>query len=71
MAALQQGGQDLYIPTPRTAHSRVLHLNHMAVELLNFSTGDTGNPYLFPGKRQGQPLQNPTKGFSGCWREPV
>ncbi|WP_324041917.1 tyrosine-type recombinase/integrase [Aeromonas caviae] len=26
-------------------------------------TDDTRNPYLFPGKRQGQPLQNPTKGF--------
>ena len=60
-----------YISTHQNGHSRVLHLNHMAVELLNYLPVTQGNPYLFPGKRQGQPLQNPTKGFSGCWREPV
>ncbi|WP_323922656.1 tyrosine-type recombinase/integrase [Aeromonas caviae] len=53
----------LYIPHTKNGHSRVLHLNHMAVELLNYLPVTEGNPYLFPGKRQGQPLQNPTKGF--------
>ena len=53
----------LYIPHTKNGHSRVLHLNHMAVELLNYLPVTQGNPYLFPGKRQGQPLQNPTKGF--------
>ena len=53
----------LYIPHTKNGHSRVLHLNHMAVDLLNYLPVRPGNPYLFPGKRQGQPLQNPTKGF--------
>lgn len=53
----------LYIPHTKNGHSRVLHLNHMAVDLLNYLPVRPGNPYLFPGHRKGKPLQNPTKGF--------
>jgi integrase len=53
----------LYIPHTKNGHSRVLHLNHMAVDLLNYLPIRPGNPYLFPGHRKGKPLQNPTKGF--------
>ncbi len=53
----------LYIPHTKNGHSRVLHLNHMAVDLLNYLPVRPENPYLFPGHRKGKPLQNPTKGF--------
>lgn len=53
----------LYIPHTKNGHSRILHLNHMAVDLLNYLPVRPGNPYLFPGHRKGKPLQNPTKGF--------
>jgi integrase len=53
----------LYIPHTKNGHSRVLHLNHMAVELLNYLPIRQGNPYLFPGGRQGQPFLNPYKAF--------
>ena len=71
MAALQQGDKTLYIPHTKAGHSRVLHLNHMAVELLNYLPVTEGNPYLFPGKRQGQHCKIPPGFFSGRWRGPV
>lgn len=54
----------LYIPHTKNGHSRILHLNHMAVDLLNYLPVRPGNPHLFPGGKQGQPFLNPYKAFN-------
>ena len=48
-------------PPPRTAIAVCCHLNHMAVELLNYLPVTQGNPYLFPGEAARTPLQNPPR----------
>ncbi|MGL5370201.1 MAG: tyrosine-type recombinase/integrase, partial [Plesiomonas shigelloides] len=43
---------------------RILHMNHMAMQVLQDTPVIAGNPYLFPGQKPGQPLNNVTKPFN-------
>jgi integrase len=53
----------LFIPLTKNGRHRVLHLNHLAVELIKALEEVPDNPYLFPGAKPGQPLINVTKPF--------
>ncbi len=52
------------IPRSKSGKLRHVILNPMAVELLNRQAKIPGNPYIFPGKVKGQPLNNPQKAFA-------
>jgi integrase len=56
---------------PRTKNGKARHviLNPLAVELLERQGRVPGNPYLFPGKVPGQPLNNPQKCFNRALRQ--
>jgi integrase len=56
---------------PRTKNGKARHviLNPLAVELLQRQGRVPGNPYLFPGKVAGQPLNNPQKCFNRALRQ--
>ena len=53
----------LFLPHTKNGKSRVLHLNHMAMQVLKETHPIEGNPYLFPGQKQGKPLNNVTRPF--------
>ena len=53
---LEQG--TLFIPHTKNGKSRILHLNHMAIQLLKQMHVVPANPYLFPGLKPKQPLLN-------------
>ena len=52
-----------YIPHTKTGKSRYVILNPMALEILERLPKSLGNPYVFPGKVEGQPINNPIKAF--------
>jgi integrase len=56
---------------PRTKNGKARHviLNPLAVELLERQDRVPGNPYLFPGKVAGQPLNNPQKCFNRALKQ--
>jgi integrase len=56
---------------PRTKNGKARHviLNNLAVDLLQRQGRVPGNPYLFPGKVAGQPLNNPQKCFKRALRQ--
>jgi len=56
--------QTLFIPHTKNGKSRILHLNHLAMQVLQDTPEILGNPYLFPGLKMGQPLNNVTKPFN-------
>ncbi|EJN6954691.1 tyrosine-type recombinase/integrase [Aeromonas hydrophila] len=56
--------QTLFIPHTKNGKSRILHMNHMAMQVLQDTPVIAGNPYLFPGQKLGQPLNNVTKPFN-------
>lgn len=58
----------LFIPMTKNGRHRVLHLNHLAVELIQALKEVPDNPYLFPGAKPGQPLINVTKPFKRMLR---
>ena len=53
---LEQG--TLFLPHTKNGKSRILHLNHMAIQLLKQMHVVPANPYLFPGFKPKQPLLN-------------
>lgn len=52
-----------YIPHTKTGKSRYVILNPMALHILESLPKVAGNPYVFPGKVEGQPIHNPIKAF--------
>ena len=52
-----------YVPHTKSGKSRYVILNPMSVQILNELPKVQGNPYVFVGKIQGQPLHNPIKAF--------
>ena len=52
-----------YIPHTKTGKSRYVILNPMALHILEGLPKVYGNPYVFPGKVEGQPINNPIKAF--------
>ena len=62
---LQLGGSKpmWYVPHTKSGKSRYVILNPMALQILEALPKIQGNPYVFVGKVEGQPLQNPIKAF--------
>ncbi|MCK5355980.1 MAG: tyrosine-type recombinase/integrase, partial [Methyloprofundus sp.] len=52
-----------HIPHTKSGKSRHVILNPMAIDILEALPKVEGNPYLFPGKVPGTPIQNPIKAF--------
>ncbi|MEI6269334.1 MAG: tyrosine-type recombinase/integrase [Methylococcaceae bacterium] len=52
-----------YVPHTKSGKSRYVILNPMSVQILEALPKVQGNPYVFVGKVQGQPIQNPIKAF--------
>ncbi len=52
-----------YIPHTKTGKSRYVILNPIALSILESLPKVVGNPYVFPGKVEGQPINNPIKAF--------
>jgi len=52
-----------FLPTSKSGKSRHVILNAMAVELLQRQPRLPDNPFVFPGKIEGKPLNNPQKAF--------
>ncbi|MGZ4954261.1 MAG: tyrosine-type recombinase/integrase [Methylobacter sp.] len=52
-----------FIPRCKGGKSRNVILNAMAVELLQKQPRLPDNPYIFPGKIEGNPIKNPQKAF--------
>ena len=52
-----------YVPHTKSGKSRYVILNPMAVEILKALPKVYGNPYVFVGKVEGQPIINPIKAF--------
>ena len=52
-----------YVPHTKSGKSRYVILNPMSVQILEALPKVLGNPYVFVGKIQGQPLHNPIKAF--------
>jgi len=52
-----------HIPHTKSGKSRHVILNAMAIDILDALPKVEGNPYLFPGKVPGNPIQNPIKAF--------
>lgn len=53
----------LYVPHTKSGRSRYVMLNAMAIHILENLPRIAGNPYVFPGKIAGRPLNNPIKAF--------
>lgn len=56
--------REIYIPSPKSGRGRHVVLNEVALDILTRRTPTPGNPYVFPGKVAGQPINNPSK----AWR---
>jgi integrase len=52
-----------YVPHTKTGKSRYVILNPMAIDILESLPKVYGNPYVFPGKIEGQSIINPIKAF--------
>ncbi|MDD2760528.1 MAG: tyrosine-type recombinase/integrase [Methylomonas sp.] len=53
-----------FIPMSKSGKSRNVILNRMAIDLLMKQVRIPGNPYIFPGKVEGNQLNNPQKAFA-------
>lgn len=56
--------REIYLPSPKGGKGRHVVLNDVALEILQRRQPIPGNPYVFPGKVAGQPINNPSK----AWR---
>ena len=61
----------LFLPHTKSGKSRTAVLNDEARALLGQMERVAGNPYVFPGRVPGQPLNNPNKAFPASWRRRV
>jgi len=52
-----------HIPHTKSGKNRHVILNPMAIDILEALPKVEGNPYVFPGKIKGQPINNPTEVF--------
>jgi len=52
-----------YVPHTKSGKSRYVILNPMSVHILEHLPKVRNNPYVFVGKIEGQPIQNPIKAF--------
>jgi integrase len=56
--------REIYLPSPKGGKGRHVVLNDVALDILQRRQPIPGNPYVFPGKVTGQPINNPSK----AWR---
>ena len=52
-----------FVPHTKSGKSRYVILNPMALQVLSSLPRIHGNPYVFPGKIEGHPINNPIKAF--------
>ena len=57
------GHASWYIPHTKSGRSRYVILNAMAIQILEGIDRIPDNPYVFPGKVVGKPINNPIKAF--------
>ncbi|WP_241585847.1 tyrosine-type recombinase/integrase [Rosenbergiella epipactidis] len=55
--------QTLWLPKTKNGQGRIVHLNHLAMSLLKTLPRCKGNPWVFVGKVEGNPIANPVKAF--------
>ena len=53
----------LWLPETKNGYGRIVHLNSLAMDVIRTLPTQRGNPWLFIGKKQGMPLNNPVKAF--------
>ncbi|MGR3754272.1 site-specific integrase [Edwardsiella anguillarum] len=53
----------LWLPETKNGYGRVVHLNSLAMDVIKALPTQWGNPWLFIGKKEGMPLNNPVKAF--------
>lgn len=58
-----------YIPTTKAGKSRHAVLNARAIGILRDVERVPGNPYVFPGRVEGKPINNPVKAFKRVMRD--
>lgn len=56
--------RELFLPHPKGKRGRHVVLNDVAMEILERRKPVAGNPFVFPGKIAGRPIDNPTR----VWR---
>lgn len=63
---LDLGRRTLFIPRTKNGRSRVVYLSDLALEVLGEIPRIPGNPFIFTGRRQGQPLSDCRTTFRNC-----
>ncbi|MCX9067292.1 site-specific integrase [Citrobacter portucalensis] len=53
----------LWLPETKNGYGRIVHLNTLAMEVIRTLPTQKGNPWLFIGRKEKMPLNNPTKAF--------
>ena len=53
----------LWLPQTKNGYGRIVHLNTLAMEVIRALPTQKGNPWLFIGRKEKMPLNNPTKAF--------
>lgn len=53
----------LFLPQTKNGKSRYLPLNEMAIDLLSKQAKTEGNPYIFPGRKEGSHIQTIDRNF--------
>lgn len=56
--------REIFIPSPKSGRGRHVVCNDVVLEILARRTPVPGNPFVFPGKVAGRPINNPAK----AWR---
>lgn len=55
--------REIYIPNPKSGRGRHVVLNDVALDILRRREPTPGNPFVFAGKRAGQPVNNPSRAW--------
>ena len=61
--------RELYIPVPKSGRARHIVLNDLAFDILQRRQPLSGNPYVFRGKVEGQPINNPARAWRAVLKE--
>lgn len=61
--------REIYIPNPKSGRGRHVVLNDVAMGILSRREAVSGNPYVFPGKVIGQPINNPAKAWRAVMKD--